>query len=353
MVQYTYVLNNPTNLIDPWGLFASSSILGGGGLISSAVESALEAAKSFGRSSSTPQAPCFDSITECVSEWIESMTDAELMFAISSGLFEAMGVYIPSGWLEGLGSDGHIDFNDLRQELAHFVADAIWEDSSGLGMDLLSGWVYNHGNGFSNVPGSDSREVTFNLPPLTVFIDPGHGGKETGSTMWIPMGTHAFIGLFPVHEKTINLTVSLMLRDILEAEGVVVYMSRTTDVDVSHTERARLANESGADLFVSVHHNSIWPHQVGTMVLYPIYERHGERSVISRELASHVNDIVIENTGLRDRGIEESNLYVLNQTNMPAIVTETGHMGRDILFLLNNDNLQTIAESIAQGILSF
>ena len=163
MAQYTYVLNNPLRFVDPWGLLGTPAFIDDWGYAwywtgSWTPEWALP----------TPEPPpSFNSILEEVWEWIESMTDDELMFAISTGLFEAMGVYIPSGWLDGLGSDGHIDFNDLRQELTHFVADAIWEDSSGRGLDLLSGWAYVYGNGWP-VPlaGSTDRAVTISEEAL-------------------------------------------------------------------------------------------------------------------------------------------------------------------------------------------
>ena len=157
MVQYTYVLNNPIRFIDAWGLWTGPC----GRTWCNEKDGWEDAGSTF---VSPPTPPSFDSILEEVWDWIESMTDDELMFAISSGLFEAMGVYIPSDWLDGLGSDGHLDFNEIRQDMVHFVADAIWEDSSGLGMDLLSGWVYNHGNGWGNLPDSSSREVVINLP---------------------------------------------------------------------------------------------------------------------------------------------------------------------------------------------
>ena len=128
-------------------------------------------------------------------------------------------------------------------------------------------------------------------------------------------------------------------------------MSRTTDIDVSLSDRTTLANESGADLFVSIHHNSSNPFKSGTMVYYPITEEHGERSDASKVLAENINLLTSSNTRLKNLGIYEEDFQVLRETNMPAILTETGYMGGDIRLLMDPNNRQAIAESIAEGIL--
>jgi len=228
----------------------------------------------------------------------------------------------------------------------------------------LTPWIRNIINAASRV-----RTATTSSQPQTdtdgggaaspiVFLDPGHGGSDTGASRWLiraPSLPAPFISISSsssvVFEKDINLDVALRVRDILQANGVIVPMSRITDVNISPADRARLANESGADLFVSIHHNSSNPFRSGTLVLYPLAERHGSRSAASRVFATNINNMVSANTGLRDLGVQEGNFIVLNQTNMPAIITETGFMGGDLMFLANPDNRQEIAESIAEGIL--
>ncbi len=79
----------------------------------------------------------------------------------------------------------------------------------------------------------------------TVFLDPGHGGWEAGATY------------SSVMEKTINLAVSNKVKANLEALGFTVIMSRTTDTYVGLLERSEEANASGADIFVSIHHNAM------------------------------------------------------------------------------------------------
>jgi N-acetylmuramoyl-L-alanine amidase len=79
-----------------------------------------------------------------------------------------------------------------------------------------------------------------------IFIDPGHGGKERGNK-----GFESFES-----EANLNLKVSLYLMDYLNQAGAVVFMSRTTDTTVDLKQRSNMADSSGANIFISVHHNA-------------------------------------------------------------------------------------------------
>jgi N-acetylmuramoyl-L-alanine amidase len=83
----------------------------------------------------------------------------------------------------------------------------------------------------------------------TIVIDPGHGGKDPGAVG--PGGTQ---------EKDVVLPIALALRDELAARtDMAVFMTRSTDVFVELADRTRFANNKDADLFVSIHANSIAP----------------------------------------------------------------------------------------------
>ena len=79
-----------------------------------------------------------------------------------------------------------------------------------------------------------------------IFLDPGHGGEDRRN--------HGPTGEI---EADMNLRTSLHLRDYLRAAGATVYISRDKDSTVELSDRARLSNASGADIFISVHHNAI------------------------------------------------------------------------------------------------
>src|SRR4030065_937927 len=80
-------------------------------------------------------------------------------------------------------------------------------------------------------------------PKIKVFLDAGHGGRDTGA-----------IG-FGFYEKTANLDIALRVKSKLESSGFIVVMTRTDDSTHSLDEIVNMANSSGADLFVSIHNN--------------------------------------------------------------------------------------------------
>ncbi|MEW5799746.1 MAG: N-acetylmuramoyl-L-alanine amidase [Bacteroidota bacterium] len=99
-----------------------------------------------------------------------------------------------------------------------------------------------------------------------IVLDPGHGGTAaTDSYRQGPSGER---------EEWINLRVGFILKDQLETQGATVLMTRTTDVAVSLADRAKLAVENKADLFVSIHHNAT----ADSSVNFPIIYFHGTAS---------------------------------------------------------------------------
>ena len=100
----------------------------------------------------------------------------------------------------------------------------------------------------------------------TIVLDPGHGGTaEVDQYRVGPTGER---------EEWINLRVALMLRDLLEEEGAEVLMTRRDDSDIGLQERAQLAVDHNADLFLSIHHNAI----ADTTVNFPVVYFHGNAS---------------------------------------------------------------------------
>jgi len=80
------------------------------------------------------------------------------------------------------------------------------------------------------------------------FLDPGHGGEDRRNE-----------GPGGEKEADINLRTALYLRDYLRAAGAIVFMSREKDTTVDLQDRSRLSNASGADIFISIHHNATGP----------------------------------------------------------------------------------------------
>ena len=87
------------------------------------------------------------------------------------------------------------------------------------------------------------------LKGFKVCLDPGHGGQSH-----VPDYKRGPTGL---REAEVNLRVAFHLREILQKAGVIVIMTRVDDSYVSLPMRSQIANESGADFFISLHHNGI------------------------------------------------------------------------------------------------
>ena len=172
-----------------------------------------------------------------------------------------------------------------------------------------------------------------------VVIDPGHGGSDPGTT-----------SIDGVHEKYPVLDVSLRLLSLFEGSGIRVYMTRIDDSTVSRPARAVLANEVGADLFISVHMNSVAPNQGprGTETLYHNdTERRGGR-FNSAQMAEIFQRHVQRAMGSLDRGLVQGDWDVLVLTEMPAILTEIGFLSNpyESARLKNPAVQQAVAEAL-------
>lgn len=173
---------------------------------------------------------------------------------------------------------------------------------------------------------------------MKIFIDPGHGGSDPGA-----VNTN-----LNLKESDVNLDTALRLERILKARGFETKLSRTTDVFVPLTERAAMANNWGADYFISVHSNaSVDPNAKGTEVLY---YKDSSRAV---PLAAAIQEQLILQNGLDDRGIfPRPNLAVLRLTNMPAVLVELGFVSHptEAKLLMLPEFRQNAAQGIADGL---
>ncbi|MCI9594075.1 MAG: N-acetylmuramoyl-L-alanine amidase [Lachnospiraceae bacterium] len=169
----------------------------------------------------------------------------------------------------------------------------------------------------------------------TVIIDPGHGGVEPGAIFQ------------DRKEKDDNLRLALLLGDILEGEGVRVLYTRTADIDQTPREKAAIANRSDADFFISLHRNAMPVPGSGSGALTLVYENQGEAGLLARNIQE-----ALVNTGFADLGVQERpGLAVLNRTQMPAVLIESGFIDNVKDNQFYDQNLNNIAQAIADGIL--
>lgn len=180
---------------------------------------------------------------------------------------------------------------------------------------------------------------------ITVVIDPGHGGKDSGA-----------IAEDKTTEKALNLRVAPRVESMLRERGYNVIMTRTTDEFIALSERAAIANRNDADIFVSIHFNSAGSASpYGIEVLYAsendveLKKDAGDQTLLARE----VLNAVLKETGANSRGIKNRpELAVLRRTNMTACLIEGGFMSNpDELEKLKSDSyLDKLATGIVKGI---
>lgn len=177
---------------------------------------------------------------------------------------------------------------------------------------------------------------------VEVVIDAGHGAHDSGA-----VGS----GLL---EKERALKLSHMLNEELRSSGVSTYMTRTTDVFVTLSGRAKLANDRGAKVFISNHLNSAEnPSALGyeTFVL----NRNDAKTNRLQDLIHAEGMRVLAPLGFRDRGIRTSNLAVLRETHMPAVLTENGFISNasDMAHIRKDEVLRKLAQAYAKAICTY
>jgi len=150
---------------------------------------------------------------------------------------------------------------------------------------------------------------------MKLFIDPGHGGKDSGAT-----GN----GLV---EKTLNIAVALSLEAQLQRSGIEAMLSRYVDEDVTLQQRTDRANFWGADVFLSVHHNGFDnPGARGIETYYSI--RQGDSKQFAEAIQTALcSAFPMSNRGTKTRlnGTGTDWYHVLRQSRAPvAVIIETG-----------------------------
>ena len=214
-----------------------------------------------------------------------------------------------------------------------------------------------------------------------VVIDAGHGGHDTGT-----------IGKGGLREKDLVVDISRRLGELIETNlGADVIYTRTTDRSVSLKERTKLANDSEADLFISVHANSSRLRSIRGVETYylsfttnswalgvasrenaaaqrSIHELESLLSKIaltekieeSREFAGKVQKSLYtglskQTKGLRNRGVRKAPFMVLIGAKMPAVLAEVGFLSnpRDEKLLKSSSYRQKIANHLFEGVRNY
>ena len=189
--------------------------------------------------------------------------------------------------------------------------------------------------------------LTFNYTLLgkTIYIDPGHGGIDSGTTYK------------NIYEKDINLIMSKKLEKYLTEKGATVYLTRETDKDLSTTtvnrkrsdlsNRAYLINKSNANMYISIHlnyiSNSKWQ---GLQIFYN--NKLKENEEIATKLTTYLKEYT---SNIRDPK-KENSYYMYKRINVPGVLIELGFLSNpnDRYRLTRDEYQDKLAKNIASSI---
>lgn len=185
-----------------------------------------------------------------------------------------------------------------------------------------------------------------------IVVDAGHGGSDPGA-----------IGVNGLNEKTVNLDIALQVRELLIKRGYEVAMTRTDDTFISLKDRVQFTDAQQADLFVSIHANSYSNADTrGAMVLYydsaypqedyPASPQMSQLTPQSRNFAQQMLDTFVRSTGVENRGLLPSAVYVIRMGQIPSILVETAFLSnaQDAAMLSTPEIRTQMALAIESGI---
>lgn len=235
------------------------------------------------------------------------------------------------------------DLNDFNYDVDDHIIDAFDIASSGsnyiVTIKLSDNTKYSDTSTSDNIVFAFTNESILNseYSDTLIVIDAGHGGHDSGA-----VGTLA-------KEKDLALNAALALQSQLEAQGFKVYMTRDDDTYVGLYDRAEIANDLKADLFVSVHINAHTNTEAsGVEVLHASQSTSGGMG-----LADDIQSYLVSDLSAVDRGIVyRPNLVVLRETSMPSVLCELGFISNasDQQKLMNSAYIDKAAGAIVKGI---
>lgn len=173
-------------------------------------------------------------------------------------------------------------------------------------------------------------------------IDPGHGGRDPGA-----------IGPTGLQEKVITLPVAKRVAEILQGAGIDARLTRDSDkhfatsLSADLSARAKIANQAGASVFVSIHCNSSTNWSATGTETY-----HFPGSAEGQRLAGCLQRQLVTTLGLKDRGVKQENFAVLRESAMPAALVELAFISnpQEEEVLKSAEAQEKAAWAIAQGI---
>lgn len=179
------------------------------------------------------------------------------------------------------------------------------------------------------------------LSGIRILLDPGHGGDELGAR-----------GPNGLPEKTVNLTVSNLLKAELEQRGATVYMTRDSDEFVSLRDRMDAIDQLAPTLALSIHYNALPDNgdAINTAGIGAFWY-HGQ----AHELAQFLHDYLVKTLDRPAYGVYWNNLALTRPNAAPTVLLELGFMINPTEFewIVDPAEQERLAGAIAEGIVTY
>lgn len=168
----------------------------------------------------------------------------------------------------------------------------------------------------------------------SIVLDPGHGGDDPGafSTNGVP-------------EKVYTLQTAQRVARLLQDAGAAVYLTRNEDRRANLKDLVAFANRSGADLFISIHYNSIYTPKIGGTETYYY-------NPVSRGFAEKMHEAIVRGLKRKDHGLHRTPFYVVKNTEVPSVLLEPIYLSNpEESGLAGSASFQEeLAENIVKGV---
>lgn len=194
-------------------------------------------------------------------------------------------------------------------------------------------------------------DVTMPLANKVIVIDPGHGGPDGGAQN------------NDIKEKSITLKTAFYLRDYLQQAGAIVYLTRETDIDLAPEDmrglskrkaydirkRVSVINDSNADLYISIHLNSLsdsrWK---GAQTFYFPNEENEKLARAIQERMKKISDT-------HRNALPTHHIYILKNAKPTGALVEIGFLSNpeERQKLIQEDYQREMAAGIYQGIVEY
>ena len=239
-------------------------------------------------------------------------------------------------------SDDYFDTNPIMGSVSRIDDFYAYEDDGNAYYDITLNGVYDCKNtienGYVYLDFEDPHKTYDNV----VVIDAGHGGKDVGAIQG------------DVEEKDIDLGIVLKLKELIDNDpSIKAYYTRLDDTNPALYDRVKLSNDAGADLFLSVHNNSLSGFgrntTSGTQVLYYASDSTGNSKTFADicldKLCTYLNS---DNRGL----VNGDDILIIHNSKAPVALVEVGFLSNpgDLKKLTNENYQRTCARALYDSI---